>query len=277
MTWRRGFSLAELVVALMLAGLIGLLLARLIISQARFVAGQDGLLQARSTARAAVNVMAADLRALTTGSLRAASKDSITVRVPYAFGVACQQGGGGTNVSLVPGDSSIYNTASASGYAFRDSTGVWQFVEPATVTSGTCAPVGPAITTLSATGWAPTAVRVSPNDLRTTEGSLVYLYQTIRYGIAPSATLPGRLALWRTVLSSGLRDELAAPFDTGSAIQFLVGSRLTVRSTPPALLDSVVGIRVRLVGQSERPPEGKSAPARFDLSTNIVFRNNAAP
>ncbi len=277
MTRRRGFSLAELVVALMLAGLIGLALARLIISQARFVAGQDGLLQARSTVRAALNVMGADLRALTTGGLRAATRDSITVRVPYAFGVACQQGGGGTNVSLVPGDSSIYNTASASGYAFRDSAGVWQFVEPAAVASGTCAPVGPAITTLSATGWAPTVVQVSPNDLRTKEGSLVYLYQTVRYGIAPSAMLPGRLALWRTVLTSGLRDELAAPFDTGSAISFLVGSRLTVRSTPPALLDSVVGIRVRLVGQSERAPEGKSAPARFDLSTNIVFRNNAAP
>lgn len=277
MTRPRGFSLAELVVALFLAGVIGLALARLVISQARFVAGQDGMLQARSTARAALNVLSADLRALTPGSLRAATRDSITVRVPYAFGVACQQGGGGTNVSLIPGDSSIYNTATASGYAFRDSTGVWQFVEPATVAGGTCAPTGPAITTLSATGWAATVVKVSPNDLRTREGSLVYLYQIVRFALAPSTTLPGRLALWRTVVSTGSRDELAAPFDTGSTIQFLVGSRLMVRTTPPSVLDSVRGVRVRLIGQSERAPEGKSAPSRFDLSTNIVFRNNESP
>lgn len=273
----RGFSLAELVVALVLAGLIGLALARLVISQARFVAGQDGMLQARSTARAAVNVMTADLRALTPGSLRAATKDSITVRVPYAFGVACQQSGGGVNASLLPGDSSLYNTATASGYAFRDSTGVWQFIEPATVAGGTCSPVGPAIVTLGATGWPATVVKVSPNDVRTHEGDLIYLYQVVRYALAPSATLPGRLALWRTVLSTGARDELAAPFDTGSTIQFLVGSRLTVVTTPPAALDSVRGVRVRLVGQSERAPEGKSAPSRFDLSTKIVFRNNARP
>jgi hypothetical protein len=35
---------------------------------------------------------------------------------------------------------------------------------------------------------------------------------------------------------------------------------LTVRSTAPAVLDSVGGVRVRLVGQSELTPEGKSAP-----------------
>lgn len=276
MSRSRGFSLAELLVALVLAGVIGLALARLVISQARFVAGQDAMLQARSTVRAALNVMSSELRALTPGALRAATRDSITVRVPYAFGVACQQAGGGTNVSLIPGDSSIYNAATASGYAF-DSSGTWQFQEPAGVASGTCAPAGPAIITLSATGWSGLVVKVSPNRAGTQEGDLVYLYQTVRYGIAPSTTLPGRLALWRTVLSTGTRDELAAPFDTGSTIQFLVGSRLTVRTTPPGVLDSVVGVRIRLVGQSERAAEGRTAPSRFDLSTNIVFRNNVTP
>ncbi len=275
MNRRAGFTLIELVVALFLAGIIGLALARLVISQARFVAGQDGALQARSTVRAALNVMTGELRALTAGGLRAATADSVTVRVPYAFGIACQQSGGGTSVSLLPGDSSIFNAATASGYAFRDSSGTWQFVEPATVGSGTCAPSGPSITTLSATGWPARVVRVAPNALQTREGEPVYLYQLVRYALAPSTTIPGRKALWRTVLSTGARDELVAPFDTGSTFQFLVGSRFTVRTTAPGVLDSVVGLRVRLVGQSEVTPEGKSAPSRFDVSTNIVFRNNA--
>ena len=54
MSARRGFSLAELVVAMFLAGIIGLALTKLIVNQARFVAGQDGMLQARSASRAAI-------------------------------------------------------------------------------------------------------------------------------------------------------------------------------------------------------------------------------
>lgn len=274
MSARRGFSLAEMVVALLLAGIIGVALARLVISQARFVASQDGMLQARSAARAAVNVMSGELRPVTQGGIFAATADSITIRVPYAFGVACQQSGGGRVISLLPGDSALYGTATATGYAWRDS--IWHTVSPVTVGSGSCAAPGKPITTLSAPGWTATSVLVSPDGIPANgDGDLVYLYQRVVYAFAPSATLPGRKALWRRVVSTGVSDELAAPFDTGSGFKFLVGSRLSVRTTPPAILDSIVGVRVRLVGQSERAPEGKSAPSRFDLATNILFRNNA--
>ena len=277
MTRRPGFSLAELVVAMLLAAVIGLALGRLVISQVRFVAGQDGALQARSTVRAALNVLSSELRALTPGALVAANNDSVTVRVPYAFGVACQQASGARIVSLLPGDSAIYRTATASGYAFRDTSGTWMFVEPATVGPGTCSPSGPEITTLSAAGWSPKVVTVSPNDAAVLDADLVYLYQRVRYAFAASAAVPGRKGLWRTVLSTGARDELVAPFDTGSTFTFLVGSRLTVRTSPPAVLDSVRGLRVRLIGQSDVTPEGRPVPARFDLASNIIFRNNAGP
>lgn len=277
MSVRRGFSLAEMVVALLLAGIIGLALARLVISQARFVAGQDGMLQARSAARAALNVMSSELRPVTAGGILAATADSITVRVPYAFGVACYQTLGTTIVGLLPGDSAIYKSAIASGYAWRDPTGAWQFVTPATVGSANqgalCALASPPVTTLSATGW--TAQGYAVPGTAPSVGTLVYFYQRITYIFAPSVTLPGRKALWRRVVSTGTSDELALPFDTGSGFRFLVGSRPTVRTTAPAILDSVRGVRVRLVGQSEKAPEGKSAPSRFDLATNIFFRNNA--
>ncbi|MGD0485323.1 MAG: hypothetical protein ABSB58_11850, partial [Gemmatimonadales bacterium] len=218
--------------------------------------------------------MSNDLRPVSQGGIFAATADSITVRVPYAFGVACQKSGGGRAVSLLPGDSALYRAATASGYAWRDS--VWHFVSGATVGSGSCSAPGKPITTLSATGWTATSVLVTPDSVPATgDGDLVYLYQRIVYAFAPSATLPGRKALWRRVVSTGVSDELAAPFDTGSGFKFLVGSRLSVRTTPPAILDSIVGVRVRLVGQSERAPEGESAPSRFDLATNILFRNNA--
>ena len=272
---RPGFSLAELMVALVLTAIIGTALARLIIYQSRFVALQDGMMRARSGARAALNVMSAELRAITDGGLVAASTDSITLRVPYAFGVACQQTSGRTNVALLPGDSALYGAAIPGGYAWRDTTGAFAFVDGATVSAGICAPPAPAITVVGTTGWPARSVAASNSNPNTPVGAIVYLYQRIRYAFAPSASIPGRRALWRTVLSTGTRDELVVPFDTSSRFQFLVGNAYTVQAAPPAVLDSVRGLRIRFVGQSEAPPEGHTVPVQFDLSSDILFRNNA--
>ena len=276
MTRRRpGFSLAEMMVALLLAGIIGTALARLIINQSRFVAMQDGMMRARSGTRAALNVLSAELRAVTDGGLMAATPDSIDLRVPYAFGVACQQSSNTTNVALLPGDSALFSSAVHGGYAWRDTTGAFVFEQGGTVSAGTCAPPAPAITVLATTGWAARTVAVAKNNTRTPVGAVVYLYQRIRYAFAPSATIPGRRALWRTVLTTGTRDELVVPFDSTSTFTFLVGNAYTLQVAPPAVLDSVRGVRIRLVGQSEAAPEGRSVPVLFDLTSDILFRNNA--
>lgn len=271
----RGFSLTELMISLVIAGIIGLALSRLIINQSRFTSLQDGMMQARSASRAALNVTTGELRAIANGGLVQANRDSVTLRVPYAFGIACQQGGGKTVVSLLPTDSATYNASTASGYAWRDSTGTYLFVQPATVTTGSCAAPAPAITTLSATGWTARSVSLTPNDAATPVGSVVYLYQLVRYAFAPSLQIPGRRALWRTVLSTGARDELVVPFDTSAKFQFLVGPAYTLRTTAPTVLDSVRGVRVKLVGASEAAPQGRTVPVTFDLTTDLLFRNNA--
>jgi prepilin-type N-terminal cleavage/methylation domain-containing protein len=276
---RLGFSLAELMVSLVIAGVIGVALSRLIISQSRFVSMQDAMMRARSASRAALNVMSGDLRALTDSGLVQASADSITVRVPYAFGLACQQSGGTTIVSLLPTDSSLFGSARASGYAWRDSaTATYIFKQPATVGVGVCSAPVPAITTLSATGWSARSVAVSPAVSGvggTPVGAVVYLYQLVRYAFAPSVEIPGRRALWRSVLSAGTRDEMVTPFDSSARFQFLVGNTYALQATPPAVLDSVRGIRVKLVGASETAPQGRTTPVKFDLTSDILFRNNA--
>ena len=272
---RHGFALSELLVSLVIAGLIGIWLSRLIINQARFVATQQGMLAARAGARAGFNVMVQELRMVTRGGVIAAHADSITVLVPYAFGIACIQPSGGSQaVALFPVDSATYASALLRGFAWRDSTGTWRFKEPATLAAGVatdCSGAAPAVTVL-ANGQ---IVRVSPNDVSTEQGSPVYLYQRVRYALAPSEQLPGRTALWRTLIDANQRDELVAPFDTNSVFSFLTGNALGVQSAVPAVLDSLRGVRVRLVGQSEDPPEGRTTPARFDLSLDIVFLNRA--
>jgi len=276
--------LAELLVALVIAAIIGVALTQLVVSQSRFAALQGGIIQARGGARAALNVMSAELRMISDSGLVAAAHDSVTVRVPYAYGVACGQTGGNVTVSLLPTDSASYFAATASGYAWRDTTAKMVFVEPASVTSSTTANctntliTNPPITTLGAAAWSPTAVAV-PNDTRRSppgppQGAVVYLYQKVRYAFAPSGQLPGRVGLWRMVLSTGQRDELVAPFDTSASFQFLVGTRLTPRINPPAVLDSVLGLRLVLVAASEQAPEGRSKPETFTITSNVVFQNH---
>ncbi len=276
---RTGFVLAELLVALIIAAIIGAALTQLVVSQSRLVALQGGIMQARGGARSALNVTANDFRMVTDSGLVAAAHDSVTVRVPYAFGVACGQVSGTTIVSLLPADSATFFSAAMSGYAWRDSTGRYQFVQPASVANpnaglGTCSGATPPITTLAAPGWSARAVAVSPNAPATPPGAVVYLYQLVRYAFAPSAQLPGRIALWRTVLATGQRSEMVAPFDTSSAFRFLVGAALTPSATPPTDLTTVYGLRLVLVAASERPPEGRTAPMTFNLTTDVLFQNH---
>jgi prepilin-type N-terminal cleavage/methylation domain-containing protein len=276
MSRRRGFSLAELMVALVIAGVIGVALTRLVINQARFTASQDGAMRARSGARSALNALMYDLRQVSGGSVVAATPDSVTLRVPYAFGVACTQASGTTIVALLPPDSALYADARASGYVWRDSTGAWRRVEPATEATTSTAPctgATPSIAVLSG----PTrsyASALTPNDPATFPGALVRVYQNVRFAFAPSGQLSGRRALWRRVLSSGTSDELVVPFDSTAHFEFLVGPMLAPRTTAPSSLDSITGIRAVLVATSEQPPEGKTRPSTFTMTSDLVFRNH---
>ena len=57
MTGRRGFSLVELLIAVVIAAVIGAALIRLVVSQSRFYGNQDAIRQARTTSRLALNVI----------------------------------------------------------------------------------------------------------------------------------------------------------------------------------------------------------------------------
>jgi hypothetical protein len=218
---------------------------------------------------------------VTDNGLVAANPDSVTVRVPYAFGVACTQNSGWVIVSLLPADSASYFSASIGGYAWRGTTGSYLFKEPATVSPSFTTFCGssytnPPVKTLSATGWSARAVYVPNDTLTPPPGTVVYLYQLVRYAFAPSAELPGRIGLWRTVLASGStvsRNELVAPFDTSASFQFL-DSTYTPHATPPANLNTVKGLRLLLVAASETAPEGRTKPVQFNITTDVVFRNH---
>jgi hypothetical protein len=279
----RGYSIAELLVALVIAGIVGIALSKLIINQSRFLQSQDNYRQARSGARSALTIPTDELRMVTSSGDSAvvlqANRDSFSVRVPFAYGMVCGQSAGATHIALFPADSATYANATATGYVWRDSTGMLHFVRPITSVSAGNASLcsttaNPPVAVLSATGWSATVIAVTPNVIATPPGAIAYLYRQIRYVFATSGQLPGRRALWRVLLPANTRDELVAPFDTSAHFEYLVGDALVPTMTP-AVLDSIEGVRFVMVGASQQNAPGGSAPVTFNLTSDILFRNRA--
>lgn len=271
---RRGFTLVELLIATIVAGILGTALARLLVNDSRFVARQAAMLSSRSTARTAMNWMVTELRMVSDGGLTAASSSSITLRVPYAFGIVCERSSNLLLVSLMPTDSLTYATAIPDGLAWRRSTGEYRFISSVGATPST----DDAICTADSVRIIPEGQLVgvsgtpagAPNQPLV--GSVAYLYQTVTYQFAASVDLPGRIGLWRQV-GGGADEELVAPFDASAGFGFLVGSSLDALDNPPADLGTVSGIELRLVGASEFTPRGASGPQTFELAAQVRFAN----
>src|SRR6266513_2256038 len=103
---RRGFTLIELMVALVLFGIVGALFTRLMTVQGRFFDRQGMGNAARNVSRASLNRVVSDFRMIeATGGVIAATSTSLTIRVPFAIGVMCGDDAASTVVSLLPVDS----------------------------------------------------------------------------------------------------------------------------------------------------------------------------
>ncbi|MFL5402082.1 MAG: type II secretion system protein J, partial [Gemmatimonadales bacterium] len=166
---RRGFTLVELLLSLIVTAIVGAALVRMVLSQARFMDQQEAWRGARSVARGGINRLVSDLRAVeATGGLQAAvaGGQDFTVRVPYAFGVVCSAATTTATVSLLPVDATMYSALGHSGFAVRADDGTYTYYTSATLNnppavSGTptlcSAPIAPdlPITTLPSINGSP--------------------------------------------------------------------------------------------------------------------------
>ena len=121
--FRRGFTLIEFAIALIIVGIIGAAFTKLLTSQSRFFDQQTNIRKARSVARNSMNVMLSDLRMVQdSGGIDSAASDGklIRIKVPYRFGLVCATNGTITTVSMLPSDSSVVAMAKYGGFAWRD-------------------------------------------------------------------------------------------------------------------------------------------------------------
>jgi prepilin-type N-terminal cleavage/methylation domain-containing protein len=293
---RRGFTLIELMLALIVSAVVGAALIRMTLAQGRFMDQQEAWRSARGVSRSGINRMISDLRMVENGSNAAAGGleaavaggQDFTIRVPYAFGIVCTAAAATTTVSLLPVDSAMYSAPGHSGFAVRRDDGTYDYytstvlnTAPAAVAQTACNTVvapDKAIVTLPSINGSPAAIAVtltSTVNMAPTpkKGQIVFLYRRIRYQFKNSTALPGRTGLFRIPLSGGGEEELATPFAATARVNFYVLNNSTAQAAVPAPLTDTRGLELVLDGMSERTPDGSTAPKTASVTTSVFFQN----
>jgi prepilin-type N-terminal cleavage/methylation domain-containing protein len=269
----RGFTILEMMIALVILAVIGGSLMRMLVAQTHLFEKSAVDRAARGVTRSAMNLIASDLRMVdANGGLVAASANTLVLRAPYAVGIVCGTTAGGTVVSLAPVDSTVWATAGLSGYAWRDTLGVYNYVEggvtQAAGGAATCAAAG--VTPLP-NGRTVTVTPAMPADA--VPSTPMLLEQRLRYEFKASGYVPGALGLWRTVVATGTQEELVAPFTSAAGFRFFALNDDSSQAAVPSPLADTRGIEFVLAARSERAPGGAAAPDSTLVTTAVFFRN----
>ncbi len=274
---RKGMSIAELLIGMVILAIVGMGLTKVMSSQARYFDHQKTSNLARAVSRGPLNRVVSDLRMVeAAGGVMSASATAVTMRVPYAVGVVCGPGPTNTytHISLLPVDSAMYSGPGYSGYAWRGGDGIYHYVDDNTTKEVGTLTVCNAAQVKSLTAEGARIIRIMPKlDSAATVGTPVFLYRKIRYSFAASTSVPGTTGLFRTRIEDNFTEELSAPYDGTAKFRFFVGSSLTATATPPSNLATLRGLEMNMTGLSERTPTGSTQKKKAPFVTAVFFKN----
>jgi len=275
---RRGFTIIELIVGIVVFAIVGALFTKLLTVQGKFFDRQGMSNAARNVSRSSLNRMISDFRMIEPGGgVVAASATSLTIRVPFSIGVVCKNANGGTVLSLLPVDSTTYVNAGYYGYAWRAfQNGYYAYVEGGSTREVgdpvNCVAVNITMVPNGRTVLIKPAVPVSAGL-----GTPVFLYSKVRYEFKASTAVPGKLGLWRTIISANggeTSEELVAPFANTAGWKFFVLNGGNVAQTnPPGNLADIRGLELHLDGMSESIAPGRTTNENAPFTTAVYFKN----
>ncbi|MFN2565769.1 MAG: PilW family protein [Gemmatimonadaceae bacterium] len=290
---RRGMTLAEVMIALVLIGIVGAMFTKMLVAQGRFFNTQYAQRSARSVSRAPMNILLSELRMVQDrGGVADAQADGkrIRLKVPYRFGVVCGTISAATVASMLPVDSAV--SATYAGWAWRALDGSYTEVIPANplradsvrdvtglASEAACAAARIHKTVINTAGGGTKQGRVvelRPPTAAATTISPVFLWQYVAYEFKASGAYPGRIGLYR-IEADGTEApkevELMAPFDTSARFRFFVHRQDTSQVAVPESLNDIRGLDLVLNGAAGAPAASGSKPAVNKLTTAVFFKN----
>lgn len=266
---RAGFTLVEMLITLTVAGVLGAAILSLVLGQSRFYGQSDDTIYAQQSLRAAMDLMASELRMASPRDLMAAEQDSVRIRFDLRRGVVCQLQPSGNEAFVYIYDR-VDNANLPSGFRGAAISGpyeaAWHYADNWTPSENEVA-YGAAANTCKSYG-APdsepqqrfhriagfsTAGFPEPPD----RGHLLRFYGGLTYRFDASSFGEG-VAVWRN------NQELVSPFEEGASFSYVMEGGLVLPAVPDTDLLDVRAIRIEVAAK----PDGAN---RYDVSRAISY------
>lgn len=286
---RRGLTLIEMLVTVVMLGLVGTALTRLLIQQGRNFSAQQARRGAQLVSRNSLGIMLSELRmAQDTNTVDSVGTNGSAVRLelPIAFGISCGNSGGVTVARFAPIDSLTQAEAIPAGYRWRNSTnGVWT-TTAGSFTATTADVATTAVCTLAGIradtimGRVGRTLALTPAAMNggtaVPVGTPIFLYQKVTYSFEPSTAYRQGRGLFRQV-QGGTKQELLGPFDTTARFRYYVRNSDAATANAPASLAAIRGLEIVLNGRSETDAvslsTGTLGPVVSRVTTGVLFKN----
>lgn len=269
----RGFTLIEMLITLVAAGVIGGAVTGLFRAQHGFYGKTDGTLAAMQNLRASLDLMSAEIRMAGPADLLLAGPASVALRFDLTRGVVCDTLAGGEaelfvydSVASANVPAAFRGTAYAGPYdgAYVYADGFTPVSSVSTGARASCRGAGadPSATAAASSfrrtsGWT-AAYGVTPRP-----GSLVRSYGRLEYSFGRSTSAGGD-ALRRN------GQELATPFEAGARFEYLMDDGTVQASVVRASLANVRAVRVVAVAVGDA---GNPYGVRRAIAYEIPLRN----
>jgi prepilin-type N-terminal cleavage/methylation domain-containing protein len=284
-----GFTLVELMVALVVGGVLAGVIFQLLGGQVRFVEMQSAREEVQQNARAAVELIGSELRTVPPGDgLEMAHGDSATLRVPRVWGVVCGSASGSLTVA-VPRLVGVGYGVNAATHVAVDVRGGgasadWSNAVRVTAVGAAGAPCGDALgATAESRTLTLTGTPTSPTTNRTpSPGDVVYLFDRVTYRVGTSTTAEGTWVQRR--IGGGANQPMAGPIvgsesagSSGLRFHYFANASATPLSAPLSAAQRQSVNRVSMIVRTRSRAGAPGAEQVQEDTVVISLRNRTAP
>lgn len=277
---RAGFTLVELLVALVVSSIVAGVVFQALIGQTRFARSQTAREEVQQNARIALEIIASELRGVATGGVTAAGPQFLRFRLPRAWGAICNVQSGSLAVLFPAGVGATFRSPGFDSLAVVPIPGTASYLhnvpdvtstaaaDAVTRCNGALLPDPPAQQTANVNEARARIFTATPAVANT--GTMVYVYDAVRYDIGESSNTLGVQGYWIRRNSQ----PLAGPVNAATGLQFVYRLRDNSQTSnpPETALRDIVAIDVTVRTQSQ----GKlsNQPQRDTAATTIYLRNH---